>query len=112
MRPGSAVTTPPVRPLLLTRSRPSTEPIRTCVGCRRRGPASSLVRVGADGHRLVEGAGRAGRGAWLCRHTALECFDRVDARRWSRALRIEVDAASLGPLRARLAADAGAAPGR
>ncbi|MET0145759.1 MAG: YlxR family protein [Ilumatobacteraceae bacterium] len=42
-------------------------PERTCIGCRRRRPASALVRcvLTADGRAVVDRLG-VGRGAWLC----------------------------------------------
>ncbi|MHB1139029.1 MAG: YlxR family protein, partial [Microthrixaceae bacterium] len=44
----------------------SAEPTRTCVGCRRSGPASSLVRCAAVEGRVEVGRVLPGRGAWLC----------------------------------------------
>ncbi|SDP41954.1 Protein of unknown function [Nakamurella panacisegetis] len=63
-------------------------PIRTCVGCRDKADASTLLRVVVvDGvitpdprHRLP------GRGAWL--HPRAECLDLAERRRaFGRALR-------------------------
>ena len=61
------------------------EPVRTCIGCRRVAPAAELVRVSLrDGVPTLSAHG--GRGAWLCR--SVECFDRADrAGRFGRALR-------------------------
>ena len=42
------------------------EPIRTCVGCRRRLPASSLVRCAVVDGQVRLGRTLPGRGAWLC----------------------------------------------
>jgi hypothetical protein len=42
-------------------------PVRTCVGCRQRRLAASLVRLGVDGDGVVRvGKAPTGRGAWLC----------------------------------------------
>ncbi|WP_150308476.1 YlxR family protein [Planctomonas psychrotolerans] len=57
------------------------EAVRTCVGCRRRAPRSSLLRVVAVEKRLVADA-RArfpGRGAWL--HPTIECLESSITRR-------------------------------
>ncbi|MCD2197197.1 YlxR family protein [Actinomycetospora endophytica] len=64
-------------------------PVRTCVGCRTRGPASELLRVVA-----VDGAcepdprrRKPGRGAWM--HPASDCLHRAERRKaFSRALRV------------------------
>lgn len=75
-------------------------PVRTCVGCRQRRPQPDLVRLAASDGRLVPGAGVPGRGAWLCRSTAAECFDQAAAgRRLGRALRSEIAPASLDAVR-------------
>nr|MBO2503475.1 YlxR family protein [Thermoanaerobacterales bacterium] len=57
-----------------TRAEAIGEPIRTCIGCRRRRPQSELVRFvrGPDGNP-VEGRTLPGRGAWLCRDTLDAC---------------------------------------
>ncbi|WP_380169911.1 YlxR family protein [Kineococcus sp. DHX-1] len=65
--------------------------MRTCVGCRRRGERSSLLRVvvapDEAGVLLVDVRRRLpGRGAWL--HQSSACLELADKRRaWSRALR-------------------------
>jgi uncharacterized protein len=62
------------------------EPIRSCVGCGRKGPQSELQRFVAEEGRLVPGEGRPGRGAYTCRR--LQCFERAAARRaFNRTLR-------------------------
>ena len=38
-----------------------------CVGCRRRKPQAELLRLVAEGGLAVPGAGKPGRGCWLCR---------------------------------------------
>lgn len=47
-------------------------PVRTCIGCRRRGAPDTLVRlVASDGPPgYVIGRSLPGRGAWLCRDGA------------------------------------------
>ena len=47
-------------------------PIRTCVGCRERGPKASLVRIVASGEGLrIDRSGAAqGRGAYVHRDPA------------------------------------------
>lgn len=77
------------------------EPVRTCVGCRRRAPRSSLVRVVArDGVVTVDAAARLdGRGAWV--HPARQCVTTAVSRNaFGRALRVagRIDA---GPLHER-----------
>ena len=55
-------------------------PIRTCIGCRRRGPRSELLRIAvSDGVPVVDERKRMpGRGAYLCRKE--RCFLRADKR--------------------------------
>jgi predicted RNA-binding protein YlxR (DUF448 family) len=72
---------------------PSGEPVRTCVGCRKRGLAVELLRVVAvDGNGsiavTVDPARKLpGRGAWL--HPDQACLDAAIRRRaFARALRI------------------------
>ncbi|CAM4039552.1 MULTISPECIES: YlxR family protein [Tsukamurella] len=70
------------------------EPVRTCIGCRRRAPAAELIRTvavaGDDGalRVVVDGARRLpGRGAWL--HDAPECVEQARRRNaFRRALRV------------------------
>lgn len=64
--------------------------VRTCVGCRRRGLRSDLVRIvlGSDGRTLVVDLKRSapGRGAWV--HPDPACLDQAVRRRaFPRALR-------------------------
>ncbi|GMU79954.1 MAG: hypothetical protein AMXMBFR46_27430 [Acidimicrobiia bacterium] len=78
--------------------------LRTCVGCRRRGDPSTLVRLTrrADGS-LAVGPG-PGRGAWLCGspNTAV-CLEAAKRRRaLDRALRGPVPTDAIEELRARL----------
>ncbi|MEO7124247.1 MAG: YlxR family protein [Lacisediminihabitans sp.] len=71
------------------------EPVRTCLGCRKRGNKSSLLRVVAlDGEVIADhSATLLGRGAWV--HPTLTCIETSIARKaFSRALRVD------GPLRA------------
>jgi len=75
-----------------------TEPIRSCVGCRRKAPQGELLRFVAKDGRLVPGAGEPGRGAYTCRR--LSCFERALSRRaFNRTLketvRVEPSLASL-----------------
>jgi predicted RNA-binding protein YlxR (DUF448 family) len=87
-------------------SSPTQGPVRTCVGCRTRAPAGTLVRVarGADGSLVVD-RHAPGRGAWLCRDAAtgrvsdqcLEAAARKDAFR--RALKAAVSPESWRALR-------------
>jgi hypothetical protein len=77
------------------------DPERTCVGCRRRAPASGLVRVAAGPQGgLGSGRGAPGRGAWFC---SAECFDDAVRRRaLARALRREITSTEAQALRATL----------
>ncbi|MCP3992513.1 MAG: YlxR family protein [Actinomycetia bacterium] len=89
----------------MTVSRPTAEPERTCIGCRRRAEQPLLVRFVAAEGRLKLGARQPGRGAWLCRHTLIECFDAATERhRWAAALRSKIDVASTAELRVQLSA--------
>lgn len=45
-------------------------PQRRCVGCRKVRPKAELLRLVAEGGQAALGAGRAGRGCWLCRDEA------------------------------------------
>jgi predicted RNA-binding protein YlxR (DUF448 family) len=72
-------------------------PVRTCVGCRERSAKSTLLRVVAEGDRLVpDRTGRLpGRGASV--HPDPRCVDLAEKRRaFPRALRLA------GPLDASL----------
>lgn len=74
------------------------EPVRTCVGCRRREPRSALLRVVAgDGVLVADSAARLpGRGAWV--HPEVRCVEQaVQRRAFTRALRLQngLDAAAL-----------------
>lgn len=65
-------------------------PVRTCVGCRKRGERFQLVRVVQQDGRIVrdEHANLPGRGAWL--HNDPGCFEKALKRRaFCRALRAE-----------------------
>ncbi|MBK7721647.1 MAG: YlxR family protein [Austwickia sp.] len=71
----------------------ATEPIRTCVGCRRRAGRGDLLRVVAvlvDGGYVVRPDPRRqlpGRGAWL--HPDPACLEQARRRRaFGRALRV------------------------
>ncbi len=74
------------------------EPVRTCIGCRRRAARPSLMRVvERDGALMVDARARmAGRGAWV--HRTRECIEVATERRaWARALRVSIplDAAAV-----------------
>jgi uncharacterized protein len=63
-----------------------TEPIRSCVGCGRKGPQHEFLRFVAKDGVLVPGSGEPGRGAYTCRR--LPCFERAVSRRaFNRSLR-------------------------
>ncbi|MFP7760755.1 YlxR family protein [Marisediminicola sp. LYQ85] len=75
------------------------EPVRTCLGCRRRAPRSSLLRiVVCDGELTADpSAVLSGRGAWV--HRTDGCLDTALSRKaFGRALRvpgIEADVTTL-----------------
>jgi len=63
-----------------------TEPIRSCIGCGRKGRQHEFLRFVAKDGRLVAGLGEPGRGAYTCRR--LSCFERAVSRRaFNRTLR-------------------------
>ncbi len=73
-------------------------PTRTCIGCGGKATQPELVRLKAEGDRvIVDREKSGGRGAWL--HPALPCLERALKRRvLGRALRAEgvrVDASAL-----------------
>lgn len=70
-------------------------PIRSCVGCGRKAPQSSLVRFVAKDGVLTADRKAPGRGAYTCRRLA--CVERAIARRsFNRVLRtgVRVDRAA------------------
>ena len=69
------------------------EPERTCVGCRQRGPKQDLLRVVESSEGIVPDpkASRPGRGAYL--HRSPECAGAAIGRgALSRALRVAITA--------------------
>lgn len=59
------------------RPEPSSEPVRMCIGCRRRAPQRVLMRLGLDpeaGFGLAQRP-RSGRGAYVC--PELRCLQRA-----------------------------------
>ncbi|WP_084100256.1 YlxR family protein [Demequina sp. NBRC 110051] len=66
----------------------SSEPVRTCIGCRDKDARSALMRLVLDGDRVIvdEAATRPGRGAWL--HPHPDCLALAIRRKaFGRALR-------------------------
>jgi predicted RNA-binding protein YlxR (DUF448 family) len=94
----------------------SSEPVRSCIGCRARRPISALVRITHGAEGIVVDGPSAGRGAWLCRApngVSAPCLDEALRRRaFARAWRVEVDAAELVAIRAALGADRERGAGR
>ncbi|PSO52046.1 MAG: DUF448 domain-containing protein [Actinobacteria bacterium QS_5_72_10] len=85
------------------------EPIRTCLGCRRRRSRAELTRLVARGGEVCvdAAADQPGRGAWVCPDDG--CAERAlrdGGRRLRRALRVDAAAVTLEPnaLRATIAA--------
>ena len=65
------------------------KPVRTCLGCRQRSAASSLLRVVVcDGKVCVDrSATLPGRGAWV--HPVTDCVDKALSRKtFGRALKM------------------------
>ncbi len=79
---------------------PGIAPERTCIGCRRNGPADTMVRVVRLGDgSLTPGRTLPGRGAWLCRGSTT-CVDLAEKRRaFERALRGPTRAGAVDDLR-------------
>ncbi|MGH3500496.1 MAG: YlxR family protein [Nocardioidaceae bacterium] len=91
------------------------QPVRTCVGCRKRAAKSDLLRVvvqaqGPTGSVVPDvQATRRGRGAYL--HPDLACLEQAERRRaFSRALRCE-GALDVSALRAWLETQRQTSPG-
>jgi predicted RNA-binding protein YlxR (DUF448 family) len=82
------------------------QPVRTCVGCGQKAEQRELVRLKAEGERVVLDPSRSGgRGAWL--HPALSCLERADKRRvFARVLRAEGVRADVAALRVGLTGSA------
>jgi predicted RNA-binding protein YlxR (DUF448 family) len=83
------------------------KPVRTCLGCRQRAAASSLLRcVAQDGEAVPDASGTLpGRGAWV--HPTLECVDSSIRRRaFGRALKV-ADSLDTRKLRLHFATQAG-----
>ncbi|MDR1077125.1 MAG: YlxR family protein [Propionibacteriaceae bacterium] len=79
------------------------QPVRTCVGCRQRCPATELLRLVWDGSTgrvsLDEARRRPGRGAWL--HRRADCWQAAVKRGGlARALRRRLQAEDLTEPRA------------
>lgn len=73
----------------LPEAAPSTQPVRTCLGCRQVAAKSELLRIVAvDGVLTADPAARlGGRGAYV--HRRAECLDKAEQRRaFQRALRL------------------------
>ncbi|MFD2091267.1 YlxR family protein [Blastococcus deserti] len=92
----------------------TSEPVRTCVGCRQRAPASDLLRVVVRSGALVPDPRRRlpGRGASV--HPTPECLHAAERRRaFTRALRLPGGSGPLevGPLRAHVLGSSPEQPG-
>ncbi|WP_232797247.1 YlxR family protein [Blastococcus atacamensis] len=77
----------------------TSNPVRTCVGCRKKAPVNDLLRVVVVSGELVPDARRVlpGRGASL--HPTAECLSAAERRRaFQRALRSSAPV-EVGPLR-------------
>lgn len=87
----------------------ASQPVRTCVGCRERHPASTLVRITRSATGIAIDGASDGRGAWLCRANPGEglvqaaCLDRAIAtRNFARAWKGPVSSAEHQAIRDRL----------
>ena len=75
-------------------------PMRRCVGCMTSFPKGEVLRIAAEGDKLViDKAGRAaGRGAYLCR--SMDCFDAaMKKKRFGYALKVTLKPESVQALR-------------
>ena len=77
---------------------PGSGPERTCLGCRKRDRQAVLVRLVADGDRVVIDADRSrpGRGAWV--HRDRKCAARLAIGGLERGLRRKLPATALAGL--------------
>ena len=67
------------------------EPVRTCLGCRKRAGTSTLVRVIARNGEVVvdRSAALPGRGAWV--HSTRTCIESaINRKAFGRALRSDM----------------------
>lgn len=80
------------------------EPIRTCLGCRKRLPKRELLRfvVPKEGHIAVDTTGKKpGRGAYVC--SRVECIEAaMHAKKLQRPLRCSLDGTTIEQLRTQL----------
>lgn len=69
---------------------PPTAPVRTCLGCRKRDGQAVLVRLIAEGDRVVADLARRGhgRGAWV--HRDRRCVGRLALGAVERGLRAKL----------------------
>ena len=74
----------------------TTEPQRTCIGCRRQRPQSEMIRCAMSPQGATVSRTAAGRGAWLC---SAACFHTAERRKaFDRAWKRSVPPATLQPL--------------
>ena len=75
--------------------------VRTCIGCRGRGPEAGWTRIAAPRTGpLLLGRTAPGRGAWCC---SVGCFEvAVKRKALERALRREVSSTEVAAVRATL----------
>lgn len=59
-------------------TRPTHQPVRSCVVCRKRAPQSTLIRFAhvASGYELDATRKLGGRGSWVCTSCATEASEK------------------------------------
>ena len=80
----------------MSRQKPAV-PQRRCLGCRKIRPRPELLRLVAESGQAVPGAGKPGRGCWICRDEAC-ARSALKSGQFPRALKGRTAAPELGRL--------------
>jgi len=74
----------------MTSSQKSKISLRTCIGCKKRFPTDSLLRISFDGQFGLQLGDDNGRGAWICRDNSKCCDKALNPYLLSRHLRQKI----------------------